>query len=96
MLVDGAGFVGIGQRLRTDFCIPWFSMTWSNVRSHGWSHAVSDVWMNRWVLKKVFKDTFDGIADYVKDIKQKLRHMYVCVPHVRKNTTHRNRNLLGT
>jgi hypothetical protein len=52
--------------------------------------------MNRWVLKKLSKDTFDGLADYVKDAKQKLQHMCVCVPHVRKSTTtHRDRNLLG-
>ena len=95
MLEDGAGFVGIGARLKSEFWISWFSLTWSNVRSHGWSHAVSDVWMNRWVLKKLSKDTFDGSADYVKDIKQKLQQLYVCVPHVRKNTTHRDRNLLG-
>jgi hypothetical protein len=58
-----------------------------------------DVWKNRWVLKKISKDTFDGLADYVKNIKQKLQHMYVCcyicVPHLRKNTTHRDRNLSG-
>ena len=92
---DGVGYVGIGPRLRSDFWISWFSLTWSNVRSHGWSHAVSDVWMNRWVLKKLSKDTFDGLPDYVQDIKQKLQDLYVCVPHVRKNTTHRDRNLLG-
>ncbi len=51
--------------------------------------------LNRWVLKKFSKDTFDGFADYVEDIKQKLQHMYVCVPHVRKSTNHRDRNLLG-
>ncbi len=68
MLEDGTGFVGIGVRLRSDFWISWFSLTWSNVRSNGWSHAVSDIWMNRWVLKKLSKDTFDGLADYVKDI----------------------------
>ena len=51
--------------------------------------------MNRWVLKKLSKDKFDELADYVKDIKQKLRDMYVCVPHVRKSTTDRDRNLLG-
>jgi hypothetical protein len=51
--------------------------------------------MNRWVLKRLSKDTFDGLADYVKDIKQKLQHMYVCVSHVRKSKTHRDRNLLG-
>ncbi len=61
----------------------------------GWSHAVSDVWMNRWVLKKLSKDVFDGLADYVKDIKQKLQDMYVCVPHERKSTDHRDANLLG-
>jgi hypothetical protein len=49
--------------------------------------------MNRWVLKKLSKDTFDGLVDYVKDIKKKLQDMYVCVPHVRKRTTHRDRNL---
>jgi len=26
--------------------------------------------MNRWVLKKLSKDTFNGLGDYVKDIKQ--------------------------
>ncbi len=67
MLEDGAGFVGIGERLRSDFWISWFSLTWSNV----------------------------GLTDYVKDIKQKLQDMYVCVPHARKDTTHRDRNLLG-
>ena len=51
--------------------------------------------MNRWVLKKLSKDVFDGITDYVKDIKQKLQDMYVCVPHVRKGTTDSDRNLLG-
>ena len=51
--------------------------------------------MNRWVLKKLSKDTFDGPTDYVKDIKKKLQDMYVCVPHVQKSTTHRDRNLLG-
>ncbi len=49
-----------------------------------WIHDVSDVWMNGWVLKKLSKDVFDGFADDVKDIKQELQHMYVCVPHVRK------------
>ena len=29
----------------------------------------TDVWMNGWVLKKLSKDVFDGIADDVKDIK---------------------------
>ncbi len=66
VLEDGAGFVGIGARLRSDFWISRFSLTWSNVRPHGWSHAVSDVWMNRWVLQKFSKDTFDGLADYVR------------------------------
>ena len=82
-------FVGIGARLRPDFWISWFSLSWSSVRSYGWI-VVSDVWMNRWVLKKFSRDTFNGLADYVKDIKQKVRHMYVCVPHVRKTTTHRD------
>ncbi len=50
--------------------------------------------MNRWVLKKFSKDTFDGLGGYVQDIKQKLQDMYVCVPHVGKSTTHRDRNLL--
>ena len=27
--------------------------------------------MNRWVLKKLSKDVFDGLAEYVKNIKQK-------------------------
>jgi len=60
-----------------------------------WFHGVSDVWMNRWVLKKLSKDVFDGITYDVKDIKQGLQHMYVCVPHVRKSTTDSDRNLLG-
>jgi hypothetical protein len=51
--------------------------------------------MNGWVLKKLSKDVFDGIADDVKDIKQELQHMYGCVPHVRKSTTQRDRILLG-
>ena len=51
--------------------------------------------MSRWVLKKFAKDAFDGPADYVKDIKQELQHMYVCVPHVRKSTTQRDRSLFG-
>ena len=92
---DGAGFVGIGVWLRSDFWMSWFSLTWSDVRSRSWSHAVSDVWMNRWVLKKISKDVFDGLAEYVKNIKKRLQHMYVCVPHVRKSTTHRDRNRLG-
>ncbi len=41
------------------------------VRSHGWSHAVSNVLMNKWVLKKFSMDTFDGIEDYVKDMKSR-------------------------
>jgi hypothetical protein len=32
--------------------------------------------------QKFSKDTFNGFADYVKDIKQKLQHMYICVSHV--------------
>ena len=72
-----------------------FSMSWSGGRSHGWIHEVSDVWMNRWVLKKLSKDVFDGLAEYVKNMAKKLQHMYVCVPHVRKSTTHRDRNRLG-
>jgi hypothetical protein len=51
--------------------------------------------MNRWVLKKFSKDAFNGLADYVKDIQQKLQRMYVCVPHVRKSTTQRDRNFVG-
>jgi hypothetical protein len=51
--------------------------------------------MNGWVLKKFSKEVFDGFADDVKDIKQELQHMYVCVPHVRKSTIHRDRSLLG-
>ena len=51
--------------------------------------------MNGWVLKTLSKDVFDRFADDVQDIKQELQHMYVCVPHVRKSTTHRERSLLG-
>jgi hypothetical protein len=61
VLEDGCGFVGIGVRLRSDFWTSWFSLTWSVVRSHSWSHAVSDVWMNRYVPKKFSKDVFDGL-----------------------------------
>ncbi len=45
--------------------------------------------------KKLSKEGFDGFADDVKGIKQELQHMYVCVPHVRKGTTHRDRSLSG-
>ena len=52
--------------------------------------------MNGWVLKMLSKDVFDRVADDVKDIKQELQqHMYVCVPHVRKSTTQRDRSLFG-
>ena len=51
--------------------------------------------MNGWALKKLSKDVFDRFTDDVKDITQELQHMYVCVPHVSKSTTHRDRNLLG-
>jgi hypothetical protein len=51
--------------------------------------------MNGWVLKKLSKDVLDGLADDVKNIKQELQHIYVCVPHVRKRTTQRDRSLLG-
>jgi hypothetical protein len=33
--------------------------------------------MNRWVLNKFSKDVFDGLPDYVKDMKEKIQHMYV-------------------
>ncbi len=51
--------------------------------------------MNGWVLKKLSKEVFDGFTDDVKGIKQELQHMYECVPHVRKSTTHRDGSLLG-
>ena len=35
-------------------------------------------------------------ADYVNHTKQELQHMYVWVPHVRKSTTHRDRNTCTT
>ena len=60
-----------------------------------WIHDVSDVWMNGCVLKKLPKDVFDRFADDVQDIKQELQHMYVCVSHVRKSTTHSDRSLFG-
>ena len=47
--------------------------------------------MSGWVAK----DVFDELAEYIKNIKQKLQHMHVCVPHVRKSTTDSDRNLLG-
>ena len=47
--------------------------------------------MSGWVAE----DVFDELAEYIKNIKQKLQHMYVCVPLVRKSTTDRDRNLLG-
>ena len=65
------------MRLRSDFWRSWFSLVLSSIRSHGWIQDVYDVGMNRWVLKKFSKDAFDGSADYVKDMKQKLQHMYV-------------------
>ena len=74
---DGVGFVGIGSRLRSDFWISGFSLNWSSVPSYGWIHPVSDVSMNRWVLKKFSNPVFNGIVVYVKDIKKKLQHMYV-------------------
>jgi hypothetical protein len=53
-------------------------MSWSGVRSHGWIHDVCDVWMNRWVLKKLSKDVFDGLAEYVKNMEKKFNIcMYV-------------------
>jgi len=88
--------VGIGERGTSEFQICWFldDLVW--LFDHTvWFHGVSDVWMNGWVLKKLSKDVFDGITDDVKDIKQELQHMYVCVPHVRKSTIHRDRSLLG-
>jgi hypothetical protein len=78
-LLTTSGFVGIGARLRSDFWISWFSLFLSSVRSYGWIHVVSDVWMNRWVLKKFSKDVFDDLVDYVKDMTQKLQHMYVWI-----------------
>ncbi len=45
--------------------------------------------------KALSKDAFDGLPDDVEDIKQELQHMHICVPHVRKSTTHRDRSLLG-
>jgi hypothetical protein len=71
-----------------------FLTSWFGVQSHSWIHNVTDVWMNGWVLKKPSKE-FDGIADDVKGIKQDLHHIYVCVPHGRNSTTHRDRSLLG-
>jgi hypothetical protein len=32
------------------------------------------------------KDDFNGLSDYIKDIRKKLK-IYICAPHVRKNTT---------
>ncbi len=43
-----------------------------------WIYDVSDVWMNRWVLKKLSKEVFDGFADDVKGIKQELQHVCMC------------------
>jgi hypothetical protein len=40
--------------------------------------------MSGWMAK----DMFDELAEYIKNMKQKLQHMYVCVPHVRKSTPH--------
>jgi hypothetical protein len=39
------------------------------------------------------KDDFKGHSDYVNDISK--NSTYVCIPHVRKSTTHKDRNLLG-
>ena len=42
------------------------------------SQNVYDVWMNRWVLKKISKDVFDELAEYIKNIKTKIT-TYVCM-----------------
>ena len=82
-------FVGIGTRLRSVFWVSWLSMTWSSVQFARVGFMIHV--MSGWVAK----DMFDELAEYIKNIKQKLQHMYVCVPHVRKSTTDRDRNLLG-
>ncbi len=82
-------FVGIGTRLRSVFWVSWLSLTQSSVQFArvGFMMHVMSGW--------VAEDVFDELAEYIKNIKQKLQHMYVCVPHVRKSTTDRDRNLLG-
>ncbi len=52
-------------------------------------NCFSDVWMN-WFFSK---NTFHWITDYVNDISKISTN--VCVPHMRKGTTHRDGNLLG-
>jgi hypothetical protein len=82
-------FVGIGTRLRSVLCVSWLSLTQSSVQFArvGFMMHVMSGW--------VAEDVFDELAEYIKNIKQKLQHMYVCVPLVRKSTTDRDRNLLG-
>ena len=68
--------------------------TWGVAILNAWTDADQALWagvLNFWFLGRVF----DRFADDVKDIKQELQHMYVCVPHVRKSTNHRNRSLFG-
>jgi len=62
----------------------------TRLRSVFWVGFMMHV-MSGWMTK----DVFDELAEYIKNIKQKLQHMYICVPHVRKSTTDRDRNLLG-
>jgi len=82
-------FVGIGTRLRSVFWVSWLSLTWLSVQFARVGFMIHV--MSGWGAK----DMFDELAEYIKNIKQKLQHMYGCVPHVRKSTTDRDRNLLG-
>jgi hypothetical protein len=64
-------FVGIGTRLRSAFWISWLSMTQSSVQfaQVGFRMHVMSGWMA--------KDVFDELAEYIKNIEQKLQHMFL-------------------
>ena len=62
---------GLGRGLRSDFWISWLSLTWSSVQFArvGFRMHVMSGW--------VAKDVFDELAEYIKNIKQKLQHMFL-------------------
>ena len=64
-------FVGIGTRLRSVFWVSWLSLTQSSVQFArvGFMMHVMSGW--------VAEDVFDELAEYIKNIKQKLQHMFL-------------------
>ena len=64
-------FVGIGTRSRSVFGVSWLSLTQSSVQFArvGFRMHV----MSGWVAKDVFVE----LAEYIKNIKQKLQHMFL-------------------